>query len=130
VTRRPPGGTSLLEALVALSILGIVLTMGGGFLFRRRDLDRDRLDRERALRALRSEWVFLRTSPRSAFLPGDGRKFIGPVSFADALAARSPRVSLKPGPYADLWFVRLDIGYGRHGGRLVQEGWVWAGGAP
>lgn len=115
---------------MALSILGIVLTMGAGFLFRRRDLDRDRLDRERALRALRSEWVFLRTSPRSAFLPNEGREFVGPVGFADALAARSPRVSLKPGSYADLWFVRLDIGYGRQGRRLVEEGWVWSGGGP
>ncbi len=128
--RRPPSGTSLLEALVALSILGIVLTMGGGFLFRRRDLDRDRLDRERALRALRSEWVFLRTSPRSAFLPGDGREFVGPAGFPEALSARSPRLSLKPGPYADLWFVRLDIGYGRRGRRLAEEGWVWSGGGP
>ncbi len=115
---------------MALSILGVVLTMGGGSLFRRRDLDRERLDRERALRALRSEWVFLRTSPRSAFLPDEGREFLGPLGFADGLATRSPRLSLKPGPYPDLWFVRLDIGYGRHGRRLVEEGWVWAGGAP
>jgi hypothetical protein len=126
----PSRGTSLLEALVALSIFGIVLTMGGGVLLRGRDLDRERLDRERALRALRSEWVFLRTSPRSAFLPGDEREFFGPDGFLDGVAARSPRLSLKPGPYADLWFVRLDLGYGRHGRRLVEEGWVWAGGGP
>jgi len=128
--RRPPSGTSLLEALVALSILGLVLTMAGGFLFRRRDLDRERLDRERAIRALRSEWVFLRTSPRAAFLPGEKREFFGPTVFLDGLAARSPRLSLRAGPFPDLWSVRLDVGYGRHGKRLVEEGWVWAGGGP
>jgi len=128
--RRPSSGTSLLEALVALSILGIVLTMGGGFLARRRDLDRERIDRERAIRALRSEWVFLRTSPRSAFLPGEEREFAGPAGFLSSLSGRSPRLSLKPGPYPDLWAIRLDIGYGRQGRRLVEEGWVWAGGGP
>ena len=128
--RPPSSGTSLLEALVALSILGIVLTMGAGFLARRRDLDRERLDRERALRALRSEWVFLRTASRPEFLPAERRGFLGPFEFADSLASRSPRLTLSPGAYPNLWFVRLDLGYGRRGRRIVQEGWVFAGGGP
>ena len=128
--RRETSGTSLLEALVALSILGIVLTMGAGFLARRRDLDRERLDRERALRAVRSEWVFLRTASRAEFLPAETREFFGPSEFLDGLAARSPRLTLKPGPHPDLWFARLDVGYGRHGRRLVEEGWVFAGSGP
>jgi hypothetical protein len=128
--RRETSGTSLLEALVALSILGIVLTMGAGFLARRRDLDRERLDRERALRAVRSEWVFLRTASRAEFLPAEEREFFGPSEFRGGLAQRAPRLTLKPGPHPDLWFARLDVGYGRHGRRLVEEGWVFAGGGP
>ena len=128
--RRETSGTSLLEALVALSILGIVLTMGAGFLARRRDLDRERLDRERALRAVRSEWVFLRTASRAEFLPAEEREFFGPSEFRGGLAERAPRLTLKPGPHPDLWFARLDVGYGRHGRRLVEEGWVFAGGGP
>lgn len=128
--RRGTSGTSLLEALVALAILGIALTMGAGFLARRRDIDRERLDRERALRAVRSEWVFLRTASRAEFLPADGRGFFGPPEFVDRLAERTPRLGLKPGSHPDLWFVRIDLGYGRHGRRLVEEGWVFAGGAP
>ncbi|HQR46895.1 MAG TPA: hypothetical protein PK598_12905 [Thermoanaerobaculia bacterium] len=128
--RRATSGTSLLGALVALSILGIALTMGAGFLARRRDLDRERLDRERALRAVRSEWVFLRTAARSEFLPAHERGFFGPPEFVDGLAERTPRLGLKPGPHPDLWFARLDLGYGRHGRRLVEEGWVFAGGWP
>jgi len=128
--RRGTSGTSLVEALVALSILGIALTMGAGFLARRRDLDRERLDRERALRALRSEWVFLRTASPAEFLPDDGRGFLGPAEFLDGLAEREPRLTLKPGPHPDLWFVRLDVGYGRHGRRLVEEGWVFARAGP
>jgi hypothetical protein len=128
--RRETSGTSLLEALVALSILGIVLTMGAGFLARRRDLDRERLDRERALRAVRSEWVFLRTTSRAEFLPAEKREFFGPSEFLDGLSARAPRLTLTPGPHPDLWFARLDVGYGRHGRRLVEEGWIFAGGGP
>jgi len=128
--RRATSGTSLLEALVALSILGIVLTMGAGFLARRRDLDRERLDRERALRAVRSEWVFLRTASRAEFLPAEERGFFGPSEFLDGLAERRPRLTLKSGPHPDLWFARLDVGYGRHGRRLVEEGWIFAGGGP
>ncbi len=113
---------------MALSILGIVLTMGAGFLARRRDLDRERLDRERGLRALRSEWVFVRTAGRAEFLPAKGRGFLGPSAFVDSLAHRSPRLTLKPGPWPDLWLVRLELEYGRYGRRIVEEGWVFAGG--
>ena len=58
-------GVFLLEALVSLAILGIVLTLGAGFLARRRALERERLDRERAVRALASEWIYLRGPFRS-----------------------------------------------------------------
>ena len=128
--RRGTSGTSLVEALVALSILGIALTMGAGFLARRRDFDSERLDRERALRAVRSEWVFLRTASRAEFLPAEGREFFGPSEYLECLAARDPRLTLKPGPHPDLWFARVDVGYGRHGRRLVEEGWVFAGAGP
>jgi hypothetical protein len=57
-------GVFLLEALVSLAILGIVLMLGAGFLARRRALEADRRDRDRAARALASEWIYLRTAFR------------------------------------------------------------------
>ena len=58
-------GVFLVEALVSLAILGIVLTLGAGFLARRRVLERNRLDHERAVRAAASEWIYLRSSFRT-----------------------------------------------------------------
>lgn len=121
-------GTSLVEALVALLILGFVLTMGAGFFVRQRELSRDRLDRERALRALATEWVFLRTAPKGELIPREKATFVGPGEWVDSLDPRRPTLSLSPTPYADLYAVRLEIGFGKRGGRrIVQEGWVYAG---
>jgi hypothetical protein len=128
LSRASRRGTSLVEALVALLILGLVLTMGAGFFARQRELSGDRLDQEKALRALATEWVFLRTAPKGELIPREGATFVGPGEWVDALDPRRPKLSLRPTPYADLYAVRLEIGYGRKGGRkLVQEGWVFAG---
>src|SRR5262249_14880938 len=78
-------GALLLEALVSLAILGFVLAMGAGFLARRRDIERERLDREKALRALASEWVFLRTAPSGELVPRKDVLFVGPGAFVDGL---------------------------------------------
>jgi prepilin-type N-terminal cleavage/methylation domain-containing protein len=121
-------GTSLVESLVALAILGIVLSVGAGFFARQRDLSRDRLDREKALRALATEWVFLRTAPKGELIPREASPFVGPGDWVDSLDARKPSLRIRPTAYADLHAVRLEIGFGVRGGRrIVQEGWVFAG---
>ena len=89
-------GTSLVEALVALAILGFVLTMGAGFFVRQRELTRDRLDREKALRALATEWVFLRTAPTGELVPREKTAFVGPGEWVDSLDPRRPALSLRP----------------------------------
>ncbi|MGZ5430524.1 MAG: pilus assembly FimT family protein, partial [Thermoanaerobaculia bacterium] len=103
-------GVFLLEALVSLAILGIVLTLGASFLARRRALERDRLDRERAVRALASEWIYLRTSFRNDVFPKDRRPFVGPGDFVDALDARNPFLRVKSTEVDGLCFVHLEIG--------------------
>jgi hypothetical protein len=120
------GGVFLLEALVSLAILGIVLTLGASFLARRRALEADRLDRDRAARALASEWTFLRTAFRNDLAPKDRRPFAGPGVFVDAIDARSPVLSVRSTDADGLYRVTLDIGYGTHAKkRLVQEGFVF-----
>lgn len=122
-------GALLLEALVALTILGIVLTMGAGFFARRRDIERDRLDREKALRAMASEWVFLRTSSGIDLTPRKDRLFVGPGAFVDGLDARQPRLDIESTEFPGLFFVHLEIDYGfRARRRLVHEGYVFRGG--
>jgi len=118
-------GVFLLEALVSLTILGIVLTLGASFLARRRALERDRLDRERAVRALASEWIYLRTSFRSDVTPKDRRPFVGPGDFVDALEARNPLLRVNATEVDGLYRVHLEIAYGeRMAKQIVQEGYV------
>lgn len=121
-------GIFLLEALVALAILGIVLTLGASFLARRRALERERLDRERAVRALSSEWIYLRTSFRSDVYPKDRRPFVGPGAFVDALDPRNAFLRVKSTEVDGLCLVHLEIGYG-DGMRkeVIQEGYVFRG---
>jgi hypothetical protein len=121
----------LLEALVSLAILGIVLTLGASFLARRRALEADRRDRDRAVRALASEWVYLRTAFRGDLYPKDRRPFAGPGVFVDALDARSPVLSVRSTDVDGLYRVTLDVGYGeRAKKRLVEEGFVFLGVSP
>jgi hypothetical protein len=128
MTERRSRGVFLLEALVSLAILGIVLMLGAGFLARRRALERERLDRERAVRALASEWLYLRTSFRNDVFPKDRRPFVGPGGFVDALDSRNPILSVKSADVDGLCFVRLEIGYGeKMAKRIVQEGYVFRG---
>src|SRR5512141_3064265 len=105
-------GVFLLEALVSLAILGIVLTFGAGFLARRRSLERERLDRERAVRALASEWIYLRGPFRSDVYPKDRRPFVGPGDFVDALDPRNPFLRVKSTEVDGLFLVHLEIGFG------------------
>jgi len=126
-----PRGTFLLEALVSLAILGIVLMLGASFLARRRALEAERRDRDRAARALATEWTYLRTAFRRDLVPGDRRPFAGPAVFVDALDARSPFLRVRPAEVDGLCRVTLDIGYGTEAKkRLVQEGYVFRGAAP
>ena len=121
-------GVFLLEALVALAILGIVLMLGASFLARRRALEADRLDRDRAARALASEWTYLRNGFTSDLYPKDKRPFVGPSAFVDALDARGPVLRVKTTDVEGLYEVVLDIGYGKGAKkRLVQGGFVWRG---
>ncbi len=121
----------LLEALVALAILGIVLMLGASFLARRRALEAERRDRERAARALVSEWAYLRNAFVNDVAPKDERPFVGPGTFVDALDARRPVLRVKTTDLDGLYRVVLDIGYGEGARkRLVQEGYVFRGAAP
>ncbi len=131
MSERRSRGVFLLEALVSLAILGIVLTLGASFLARRRALERERLDRERAVRALASEWTYLRTSFRNDVYPKDRRLFVGPGDFVDALDARNPFLRVKSTEVDGLCFVHLEIGYGeKMARRIVQEGYVFRGAGP
>jgi hypothetical protein len=124
-------GTFLLEALVSLTILGIVLTLGASFLARRRALEADRRDHDRAARALASEWIYLRTAFRGDLTPKDKRPFAGPGVFVDALDARNPVLSVRSTDVDGLYRVTLEIGYGKESKRrLVQEGFVFRGVSP
>jgi hypothetical protein len=124
-------GTFLLEALVSLAILGIVLTFGASFLARRRALEAERLDRDRAARALASEWSYLRSSFRADLNPKDRRPFAGPGAFVDALDARNPFLKVRATELDGLYRVTLEIGYGKDAKkRLVQEGFVFRGASP
>ena len=124
-------GVFLLEALVALAILGIVLMFGASFLARRRALELERRDRDRAVRALASEWTYLRTAFRSDVAPKERRLFAGPGRFVDALDARDPVLRVKETEIDGLYRVVLEIGYGPGAKkRLVEEGYVFRGAAP
>lgn len=116
---------------MSLSILGIVLMLGASFLVRRRALEVDRRDRDRAARALASEWIYLRTAFRNDLYPKDKRPFTGPSAFVDALDARSPVLSVKSTDVDGLYRVTLDVGYGKDvKRRLLQEGFVFRGVSP
>ncbi len=121
----------LLEALVSLAILGIVLTLGASFLARRRALEAERRDRDRAARALASEWTYLRTAFRHDLFPKDKRPFVGPGVFVDALDTRDPSLRVTSTDVDGLYRVTLDIGYGPAAKkRLVEEGFVFRGVSP
>ena len=124
-------GVFLLEALVALAILGIVLMLGASFLARWRALEADRRDRDRAARALASEWIYLRNGFGADVAPRDKRPFVGPGVFVDALDARDPFLRVTTTELDGLYRVVLDIGYGKDGKkRLVQEGFLFRGAVP
>ncbi len=116
---------------MSLAILGIVLTLGASFLARRRALEADRRDHDRAARALASEWVYLRTAFKHDLFPKDKRTFVGPGVFVDALDARAPVLAVRQTDVDGLYRVTLDIGWGAGGKkRLVEEGFVFRGVSP
>ena len=116
---------------MSLAILGIVLMLGAGFLARRRALEAERRDRDRAARALASEWLYLRTDFRHDLFPKDKRPFAGPGVFVDSLDARSPVLGVRQTDIDGLYRVTLDIGYGPGAKkRLVEEGFVFRGPSP
>ncbi len=113
---------------MSLAILGIVLLVGASFLARRRALEAERRDRDRASRALASEWTYLRGAFRLDVAPKDARPFVGPGVFVDALDARNPVLRVKTTDVAGVYRVALEIGYGEGlKKRLVEEGYVFRG---
>ncbi len=121
-------GTTFLETIVSLAILGIILILGMTFFSRRRELERERADRETALRALRSEWAILRTSSAYELVPQDEGSFLGPKEFLETIEDRNPVLTVEKTAYRDLVFVRLEIGTGfKVKSRIKQEGWVRTG---
>lgn len=116
---------------MSLAILGIVLMLGAGFLARRRTLEAERRDRDRAVRALASEWVYLRTAFRHDLYPKDARPFVGPGVFVDALDPRAPVLSVRNTDVDGLYRVTLEIGFGAGAKkRVVEEGFVFRGVSP
>jgi hypothetical protein len=120
----------LLEALVAMSILGVILMVGLSFFVRRRQLELERLDRERALRALESEWVYLRTAA-GHLEAREKEPFFGSLAFLALTQKRTPRLSVRKTEFDTLVFVHLEIGYGiRVPQRTTQEGYVLTAASP
>ncbi|HEV8267495.1 MAG TPA: hypothetical protein VGR00_04650 [Thermoanaerobaculia bacterium] len=127
--RRAPRGVLLIEALVALFLVGIVVFFGLSLFARRRELEKERLDREIARRALASEWVYLRTS--GGVTPRKDGKFVGTNIFLASIEARHPLLTLEgdrdtPG----LLHVKMSIEHGlKRAVRLSDEGYVFTGAA-
>ena len=116
-------GALLLEAVVALTILGFILLMGGWVFARRKQLEYERLDRESALLALESEWTVLRTSNAQDLTPREGAPFLGPEEFLAHVDKRKPRLTIQPGPFPDLMEVKLEVSCAPSK-RVVQVGYV------
>lgn len=113
--------------MVALAILGVVVLFGTSFFLKRREVERERADRDVALRALRSEWAYVRTAPLS---PRESGPFIGSPTYLGLVAARDPRLSARPTGTPGLLRVTLEIGYGvKRPRRVSQEGFVFVPGA-
>jgi hypothetical protein len=123
--RRSSGrrGALLLEALVALTLLGFLLLMGGWVFSRRKQLEYERLDRESALLALESEWAILRSSAGSDLGSREGAPFVGPEPWLAHVASRRPRLTVRSGPFPDLAEVKLEISCVPER-RIVQSGFV------
>ena len=112
---------------MALAILGVVVLFGTGFFVKRKEVERERLDRDVAIRALRSEWAYLRTSPLS---PRKDAPFVGSEAFLETVAARDPRLTITPTETAGLLLVHLEISSGlKRRVRIAQEGLSFTGGA-
>lgn len=125
----PRRGFALLEALVALGVLSVLLVLGLSFVKKRRDLERERLDREIALRAMTSEWAVLRTSSSSELSPREDGPFLGPPELLAAVEDRKPLLTVEAAGYPGLVKVRLSLAAGtRRIHRIVQEGYVRPGG--
>ena len=116
-------GALLLEAVVALTILGFILLMGGWVFARRKQLEYERLDRESALLALESEWAVLRSMPAPELFVREGAAFVGPEAWLAHVAPRGPRLSIRLGPFAELVSVELEISCAPDR-RIVQGGFV------
>jgi hypothetical protein len=129
LARRSRRGVLLLEAIVALFLVGIVVFFGLSLFARRRELEKERLDREIARRALASEWVYLRTS--FGVTPRKDGKFVGSQIYLASIEARHPKLTLEsdrdmPG----LFHVRMSIEHGlKRPVRLSDEGFVFTGAA-
>jgi hypothetical protein len=116
-------GSLLLEALIALTILGILLLMGGWVFARRKQLEIERLDRESALLALESEWAILRSTSASRLETRHVAPFMGPEPFLQHVEKRRPRLTIAKGAYPDLVEVTLEISCAPER-RIVQVGYV------
>jgi hypothetical protein len=116
-------GALLLEALVALTLLGFLLLMGGWVFSRRKQLEYERLDRESALLALESEWAVLRSASGTDLGPRESAPFVGPAPWLDHVSPRRPRLTIGSGPFPDLAEVRLEISCVPER-RIVQSGFV------
>jgi len=131
MSRERRRGALLFELLVTLTIVGILLTTSTVVLARRRAVERDRVDRAAALRALSSEWTLLRSARPEELVPREKGSFVGPPDFVTSLAHRHPALTIRKADPAGIVFVRLEIDAGRRfRHRLVQEGFVSLGDRP
>src|SRR5437016_3456088 len=79
--------------MVGLFLVGIVVFLGLSLFARRRELEKERLDREIARRALASEWVYLRTS--YDVTPRKDGGFVGSKIFLASVESRHPKLTLE-----------------------------------
>lgn len=104
----PQAGSTYLEALVSIALLGMALMISAGFLLRGRAHLRQLELRGRALLALETEMAYVRGA--GGDLPGPGaHEWISGAVGESGLPGAEGRLEIAPGPLPGLVSVRLRL---------------------